>query len=132
MRADNTAPLIAAARRRSQQARRAAIAALRHMDKTGEPVNFEAVARKAGVSRSWLYTQPDLRADIQRLRETHRPETRAVPAQQRGSDNSLQLRLQIATDRVRQLEADNTLLHQALANALGEQRTPPRCDTPTT
>ena len=118
MRADNTAPLIAAARRR--------------MDKTGEPVSFEAVARKAGVSRSWLYTQPDLRADIQRLRETHRPETLAVPARQRGSDNSLQLRLQIATDRIRQLEADNTLLHQALANALGEQRTPPRCDTPTT
>jgi hypothetical protein len=30
------------------------------------------VARKAQVSRSWLYTQPDIRAEIERLRASGR------------------------------------------------------------
>ncbi|TDU01672.1 hypothetical protein EDD99_0035 [Streptomyces sp. 846.5] len=31
-------------------------------------VTFDAVAKKADVSRSWLYGQPDLRAEVERLR----------------------------------------------------------------
>jgi hypothetical protein len=34
---------------------------------------MNTVAREAGVSRSWLYSQPDLRAEIQRLRGHHQP-----------------------------------------------------------
>ncbi|MEU3624862.1 DUF6262 family protein [Amycolatopsis coloradensis] len=45
-----------------------AVAALRRMDKSGLPINFDAVARQARVSRSWLYNQPDLRVEIERLR----------------------------------------------------------------
>src|SRR5215472_6055445 len=35
------------------------------MDATGQRSTFDAAAREAGVSRSWLYTQDDLRAEIQ-------------------------------------------------------------------
>ena len=80
MRADNTHHLIAAARRRAQATRRRAVAALRRMDTSGLPVTFDALAREAGVSRSWLYSQPDLRAEIERLRDRPRPTTvRARP-----------------------------------------------------
>ncbi|MFC4014322.1 DUF6262 family protein [Nonomuraea purpurea] len=70
MRADNTHH-VAAARRRAEQTRQRAVAALRRMDAAGQHVTFDAVARQANVSRSWLYTQDDLRAEIERLRSRH-------------------------------------------------------------
>jgi Family of unknown function (DUF6262) len=41
--------------------------ALRELHTAGAPVTFETVARTAGISRSWLYTQPDIRTEIERL-----------------------------------------------------------------
>ncbi|MFF7251573.1 DUF6262 family protein, partial [Embleya sp. NPDC008237] len=73
MPADNSHPIVAAAHRRAAATRRRATSALRRMDATGTVITFEAVAREAGVSRSWLYNQPDLRAEIERLRARHRP-----------------------------------------------------------
>ena len=72
MRADNTAHLIAAASRRHELARSKAIRAIRELDAAGTTVTFESVAREAGVSRSWLYTQPDIRAEVLRLRDLGR------------------------------------------------------------
>jgi len=90
MRADNTAHLIAAASRRHELARSKAIRAIRELDAAAATVTFESVARTAGVSRSWLYTQPDIRAEVLRLREHGRraPGT-PVPARHRSSDASL-------------------------------------------
>jgi hypothetical protein len=124
MPADNAHHLVLAARRRAEQARQRAITALRRMDAIGEAVNFDSLARKAGVSRSWLYTQADLRAEIEQLRQ-RRPEASAaaVPSRQRASDASLLRRLQAATDRIRRIEDDNRHLRHALAEALGERRT---------
>jgi len=94
------------------------------MDATGQRITFDAVSREAGVSRSWLYTQEDLRAGIERLRDRHRaaPPKTVPPQRQRASDASLLRRLEAATARVRQLEADNQQLRDALARALGERR----------
>jgi len=71
MRADNSHHLITAARQRAENTRRRAIAAMRRMDAAGTPISFDAVARHANVSRSWLYSQPELRAEIERLRARH-------------------------------------------------------------
>ena len=78
MRADNTVYLIAAASRRHELARSKAIRAVRELDAAGTTVTFESVARAAGVSRSWLYTQPDIRDEVLRLRDLGRraPERR--------------------------------------------------------
>jgi hypothetical protein len=124
MRADNSRHVIAAARRRAKQTRQRAIAALRRMDGTGQQITFDAVSRAAGVSRSWLYAQPDLRAEIERLRQRHpaAPPAPVPPQRQRASDPSLLRRLEAATARIRHLEADNQQLRDALARALGERR----------
>jgi hypothetical protein len=130
MRADNTRHIIAAARQRHELTRAKAIQALRTLDAEGHPITFEAVAQKAAVSRSWLYAQPDIRAEIERLRAAHRraPAT-PVPAGQRSSDASLLRRLEAATQRIRQLAEENHQLREQLAQALGEQRATANRDT---
>lgn len=122
MRADNSRHVTAAARRRAEQTRERAIAALRRMDATGQRISFDAVARHAGVSRSWLYTQDDLRAEIERLRQRHPAASPAPPQRQRASDPSLLRRLEVASSRIQRLEADNRQLRDALARALGQRR----------
>lgn len=123
MRADNSRHVIAAARRRAEQTRQRASAALRRMDATGQRITFDAVAREAGISRSWLYAQDDLRAQIERLRQRHPATAAALPPQrQQASAPSLLRRLEAATTRIRRLEADNQQLRDALAQALGEFR----------
>jgi hypothetical protein len=123
MRADNSAYLTAAARRRSAATRRRAAAALRRLDDAGRPISFDALAREAHVSRSWLYGQQDLRAEIERLRDQRQPPAQQpIPARQRATEASLRSRLELATQRARQLEADNRQLRDALAEALGQRR----------
>ena len=135
MQADNIHHLTEAARRRAQATRRRAVAALRRMDTSGLPVTIDALAREAGVSRSWIYSQPDLRAEAERLRDRPRPAAgKPVPDRQRSSDTSLLRRVEVATQRIRALETDNKRLRDALAAALGDRRVarsdqPPR-DTP--
>jgi hypothetical protein len=130
MRPDNTSPLISAARKRHELTRSKAIRAIRELDHAGTPITFEAVVRAAGVSRSWLYAQSDIRAEIQRLRETtQRAPTPPIPASQRASDTSLLRRLAEANQRNRLLAEENKRLRRQLAHALGDQRAARLTDT---
>jgi hypothetical protein len=125
MRADNSRHIISAAQQRAEQTRRRAIAALRRLDAAGTTITFDNVAREAGVSRSWLYAQADLRSEIERLRARRQsqPAGRVPPPRQRASDPSLLRRLEAATDRIQRLEKENRELRNAVEQALGEQRT---------
>jgi hypothetical protein len=123
MRPDNTAPIIAAAQRRHELTRSRAIQALRELNHAGTPITFEQVARTARVSRSWLYAQPDIKAEIGRLRDaTRRAPAPPIPAAQRTSGASMLARLNATLDRNRQLTEENKLLRRQLARALGDQR----------
>ena len=113
-------PLSEAAARRHELTRAKAIQALRELDRSGQPVTFAGIASAAGISRSWLYTQPDISDQIRRLR-TKTDGT--VPAGQRATDASLRARLTAALDRNKQLADDNARLRRQLARALGDQRT---------
>lgn len=53
--------------------------AVRRLHCGAGPVTYAAVASAAHVCRSWLYRQPDLRAEIDRLRATGRSTTPASP-----------------------------------------------------
>jgi len=125
MRRDHHAHLAVAARRRHELTRAKAIQALRELDRAGTTVTFEKVARDAGVSRSWLYTEPDIRAEIEKRRDaTRRTTTTPVPASQRASDPSLRARLEAVLERNRKLTEENQRLRRQLAHALGESREP--------
>ena len=117
-------PLSEAAARRHELTRSRAVQALRELDRSGTPVTFAGVAQAAGISRSWLYTQPDISSQIRRLRQETKAAGSAggIPAAQRATDASLRARLAAALDRNRQLADENVRLRRQLARALGDQR----------
>lgn len=118
--ADNRAHLLASAARRSAAVRQRATDALRRLDTTGTPITFTAVAHEAGVSRTWLYRDADLRAEIERLRATaSRP---PLASNQRSTDASLRQRLDTLLDDNRALRQENHHLRDQIAVLLGQQR----------
>jgi hypothetical protein len=122
MRPDPAAPLAAAAARRHELTRAKAVQALRELDRAGMPVTFASVATAADISRSWLYTQPDIRDQIRQLRGSRDPAA-VIPASQRATEHSLRARLTATLQRNQQLADENARLRRQLARALGHQRT---------
>jgi hypothetical protein len=122
MRADNRQALTLATRHRAEATRERARAALRRLDSDGSTVTFTAVAAAADVSRSLLYRDPDLRAEIDRLR-TRRPHGQnRPPAAEHASEASLHQRLDTALEDNRSLREQNRLLREQVAVLLGQQR----------
>ncbi len=119
---DRSHSLAAAAARRRTAALERAHAALHNLDVRGEGITFQSVARAAGVSRQWLYQQPELRAEIERLREQRPAATAARPARERATEASLRQRVETLLDENRRLRQDNAALRDELAILYGERR----------
>ncbi|MDZ7679853.1 MAG: DUF6262 family protein [Acidimicrobiales bacterium] len=120
-RADNTDHLRRAAADRRDAATRRTIAVIDEFDRTGAAVTIAGIASAAGVSRSWLYEQPDLLAGALQLRD--RTGTPSLPTAQRASNESLRQRLDAARTEIEHLRMENVTLRDQLARALGQART---------
>ena len=122
MPADRADRLAQHARVRHEQTLQQAHAALTSMADNGEDITVSLRASKAGVSRSWIYIQPELRDQIERLQ----PQTRTgAPRREPGngaSEESLRRRLALAHQRIAQLRAENQQLRHSLARAHGQLR----------
>ncbi len=121
---DRAIHLITAAKQRHELTRAKAIRAIRELDRTGAAITFGTVARAAQVSRSWLYTQADIRDEVRKLRAAASPPRRsAAPTLQRASAESLRRRVAVMQERIHNLVEENQRLRNQLAVALGQQRT---------
>jgi hypothetical protein len=121
MMADPT-QLQAAAQDKRDATLRRATAALVALADEGAQITFQSVARRANVSRQWLYGQPALRAQIERSRG---PARHGVPARERSSEASLQQRLHGLRDDNRALRNEVAALKRELALAYGAARWAP-------
>lgn len=126
-RADNSAFLTQASTRRHQAALAAARHAIDQLRREGRAVSYAAVAHAAGVSRTWLYRQDQIRDLIGQLRD--QPPAAARTAQRANTD-SLRQRLDTARAEITRLRAENRSLRDQLARQLGLQRTQHAQDTP--
>jgi hypothetical protein len=115
-------PLTKAAAARHRRAVERADRALRELDTEGAQISFQAVAARAGVSRQWLYTQPALRAEIERLRDRPPAAVGGIPARQRATEASLRQRLEALRAENQRLREENAGLKAELAIAYGQQR----------
>jgi Family of unknown function (DUF6262) len=118
--ADNTRFLAQAAQRRSQHTRQLAEQTITAAREHGQRPAVAAIARAAGVSRSWLYTQPDLIAAIAQLQQRQPAPTRTGPHP--ASTQSLQRRLETALARNKQLRRQVDDLTRRLEATHGELR----------
>jgi hypothetical protein len=128
-RADNSAYLAQANARRHQAALAAARHAIEQHQREGTAINYTAIAHSAGVSRSWLYRQSQIRDLISQLRHQHAPA--ATLTAQRASADSLRQRLDTARAEITRLRAENRSLRDQIARQLGLQRTQSTSDGPT-
>lgn len=123
MPAKHTGHLAEHARKRHNQTLQRAQKTLTELADAGEPVTIARLANHAGVSRSWLYTQPELLTRIEQLRcERSRTSTTRPTHNTRASMESLHRRLELAQQHIRQLRAENHQLRDELARAHGQLR----------
>lgn len=120
--ADNTHYLIEHAKQRRQETLQRAYQALAELAETGQSVTVAELASRAGVSRSWIYTQPELREQIQQQQRSHSDSHSARQTAIRASDESLHRRLTLAHERITQLRKENQQLRDSLAHVHGQLR----------
>jgi len=114
--------LTANARRRSEQTLQKAQDALTAMAARGEAVTVASLAKNAEVSRSWIYTQPELRDRIEQLHQAAPLRPPHSAAASRASLESLKRRLDLAHQRIIQLRHENGQLRHAVEHLHGQLR----------
>jgi Family of unknown function (DUF6262) len=122
MRPDNSHHLIAAAQRRRADTLQRARQALQEIDESSQRRTVTQIAAHAGVSRSWLYAQPELRDQLRRLTAISQTPESAPARVERGSDASLRQRLTLAHERNRELDDENRQLRNQIAVLHGQLR----------
>lgn len=118
---ERVARLRAAAAARSAEKTKAAEAAIRRLVKAGKTVNFRTVQQEAGVSHAFLYSKPELRQRIERLRASARPAPAPAPTEPEQAQGNL---LAAVTQHLRQTRSEYAQdvrgLRDALERAHGE------------
>jgi hypothetical protein len=117
---DNSERLTQLARARHDQTLQRATIGLASMPQ-GEVITVGRLATSAGVSRSWLYTQPDLLEEIERLNHSRGGSAQSA-GDSRASTESNRRRLEIAHDRITELTKENRELRDAVARLHGQLR----------
>lgn len=123
--ADNSAALRRARRNDARRKRQQALDAIEAIEASGEPISFPAVARRAGVSVSLLYTDRELaeRIAATRDRQRHAGHDRAwkLPARSLVTEQSLRVELANAKDHIRRLTEEVAALRRRLGRQLGAE-----------
>lgn len=122
---DNSAAMGRARRRDGDIKRRRAAAAIQDMAAAGEPINFPAVARRAGVSVTLLYADQTLAAGVAEARDRQRQAGRdrawKLPARALVTEESLRVDLANAKEQARRLSDEVRRLRERLARDLGAE-----------
>ena len=118
----NTAGLVAHAHQRKEEKRKRVEEVITRLLRDHQAVNFNTVAKAAGVSKAYLYTQPLFRDRIEALRQQAREQTvRDRVARPTGkTDAGKDLVILAKERRIKELEEENRKLKHQLNAALGK------------
>lgn len=120
---DNSAALQRARRQDSSTKRQRASDAIAAMEQGGDSITFPTIARRAGVSVSFLYADANLASRIATARDHQHQAGGApswlLPPRSLVTEQSLRADLANATERVRRLTGEIAVLRERLALQLG-------------
>lgn len=108
------ANLQAANAKKTAAAREAVSRALDELTLASAAINIKAVAEAAGVSRGFIYSQAELRAQI--TIASKRPKSKMRATSTTPHEASLTSRLEAALDTVKELKLENRHLKQRIEN----------------
>lgn len=109
--------LKAAAQRKREDAIARACRAIVALENRGRPINFTSVAVEAGVSKDFLYKNEPLRRAIAFKRG---PAQATINPAREAPGSSAAVKLQVATDALRKLRAENATLRTENARLRGD------------
>jgi Family of unknown function (DUF6262) len=115
--------MVAHAHHRKEEKHRRLDEVITRLVREQQAINFNAVAKAAGVSKAYLYSQPDLceRIEVLRQQEMEQAVRERVARPAVGkTDKSRDLVILAKDRRIKELEAENRKLQQQLKVALGK------------
>ena len=107
------------AQKKRQQALEKTEQGIRQLLKSGRPVNFETVAEVAGVSKAWLYREPEIKERIEQLRAQGTGKTPVV-SKPKALDASKDAISKTLKERIRRLEAEVRGLREHIEVVTGQ------------
>jgi hypothetical protein len=118
----NTTGLVANAHQRREEKRKRVEEAISRLLRDHQAINFNSVAKAAGVSKTYLYMQTLFRDRIEALRQQEREQmVRERVAHPTGKTDAAKDLVILAKERrIKELEEENRKLKQQLKAALGK------------
>lgn len=100
--------------RRKAETRKKALDTIREMQIEGEPVNFNSVHNRSGISKNYLYNEPEIRKSIEECREQEKSTLTARQAKYGKTSPSKDVIIQAKERRIAKLEEENRKLKHEL------------------
>jgi hypothetical protein len=118
----NTIGITAHAQKRKEQKRKGVEDTIIALIREQKPINFHTVAKTAMVSKAYLYSQQDIREQIEALRQQSMEQmVRERATHSPGKTDASRDLVILAKDRrIKELEAENQKLQQQLKVALAK------------
>ena len=101
-------------RKRSDEALSKAQKAIHELQAAGEPVNFNTVHLKSGVSKNYLYTKETVRKEIEEQRSLEAAKAGAWHKKYDRTSRSKDVLIEAKDKRIAKLEEENHHLRQEL------------------
>ena len=99
-------------KRRTDESRRKAMAAIEELKKKNEPVNFSTVQKRSGVSKHYLYEHDDIRNMIESARSEEAERTSAWHKKYDRTSKSKDVLIKAKDKRIEKLEEENCQLRR--------------------
>jgi len=101
------------AKKKSEEAYKRVDSTLREMILNKEPINFNTVMKKANVSKGFVYKNKEIRARIEKLRDSQKG-IKPKQVKDKMTDNSKDILLAAKNKKIKELEAENKKLKEEL------------------
>lgn len=112
--ADNTKNLEAGWKKRSDDARKKALKAIKKIKSSKGSVNFNSVHVESGLSKNYLYTNDEIRAEIIRERDKEHARSEAYRKKYDKTSKSKDVVIESKDKYIARLQAENELLRKEI------------------